>query len=65
MATGQYPRRASGAFTVNCQDMLWKIILQRTVNGSRRRGRLRRKSWKDQHRGMDNPLDVVIAADRG
>ena len=59
MATGQYPRRTSGASTVNRQasqaimvqhvchhNTLPKIILQGTVDGSRRRGRPRR-SWKD------------------
>ena len=56
MATGQYPRRTSGDFTVKRRKLSWfgyvcyhdtlpKIILQKTVDDSCRRGRPR-KSWK-------------------
>ena len=67
MATGQYPRRTSGTFIVKrrklswfghvcCHDTLPKIILQWTVDGSRRRGRSRKSS-------MDRPV-IVVATHR-
>ena len=78
MATGQYPRWTSGTFLstikrcklswfghVCLHDTLLKIIVQGTLDCSRRRGKPH-KSWKDgQHKGMDRPIDVVIAAHRG
>ena len=44
-------------------DTLPKILQQGTVDGSRRRGRLR-KSRRGQHYGIDRPIDVVIVAHR-
>ena len=55
MATGQYPHRTPGAFTVNHKasqvimvwpclfhDVLPEIILEGTLDGSRRSGKLRK-----------------------
>ena len=47
------------------RDALCKIILQETVDGSRRTGRPR-KSWKDNiKQWMDTIVDVVIVAHHG
>ena len=77
METGQYSRRMSRAFTINrrklswlshvcCHDALPKIMLQETVDGSRRIG-TPRKTWKDNIKGwvgQSMPSLLCIADDR-
>ena len=57
----QPPSVASYHGSAVCIDTLPIIILQGTVDGSRRRGRPR-KSLKDNISGMDRPVYVVIVA---
>ena len=77
MATGQYPRRLSGAFLLltdeHCKlsqfghvchhDTLLSIILQGTVDARRHRGRPRR-SWKDNIKEWTGQSLLHIADDR-